>query len=456
MKRGSYEVQDFGAAGDGITKDTHAIQKAIDSCESAGGGTVVLAQGVFVSGTLFLKSGVTLEIQNSATLLASPDICDYPAHVHHNRYRNEPDMDRCLIYGENAEQIGVCGHGLIDGNAEAFPNKGSIYRPMMFRFLRCRHIHIRGLRLYNASAWTTAFLDSSDIWVDEVDIRNERRYNGDGLDFDGCSHVYVSNCNLKGTDDNLCLQSSDKRYPVEDIHITNCSFSSICAGIRIGLKSIGVIRNVVISNCTMRNIWREGIKIECSEGGAIEDIFIQNIAMRNVRRPVFILLNNRFLPDGLGSSLELKEMPEIGTMRRIHICGITAVDEEEMEQVHRRFDNDIMGKPSFAGIRVDAEEHHHIQFLTMKDIHYTFIGGVKKDEIPFHYPLVLDRRFHTSEFISDNYTPEWSRSTFIDIRNVSGLILEGIVLETIYPDEREAVCLDGCSILKKDIVVVNS
>ena len=103
-----------------------------------------------------------------------------------------------------------------------------------------------------------------------------------------------------------------------------------------------------------------------------------------------------------------------------------------------------------------TSEHHHIQFLTMKDIHYTFIGGVKKDEIPFHYPLVLDRRFHTSEFISDNYTPEWSRSTFIDIRNVSGLILEGIVLETIYPDEREAVCLDGCSILKKDIVVVNS
>ena len=165
------------------------------------------------------------------------------------------------------------------------------------RFLHCRNIRLSHLRLYDAAAWTTAFLDSSWIWVDGVDIRNEKRYNGDGLDFDGCSHVFVSNCSIRGTDDNLCLQAGSREYPVEDVHITGCSFSSLCAAIRIGLKSIGDISDVVISSCTMKNVWREGIKVECSEGGSITDITVNNLTMKNVSRPIFLLLNNRFLPD---------------------------------------------------------------------------------------------------------------------------------------------------------------
>lgn len=84
-----------------------------------------------------------------------------------------------------------------------------------------------------------------------MDIRNEKRYNGDGLDFDGCSHIFVSNCSIRGTDDNLCLQAGSREYPVEDVHITGCSFSSLCAAVRIGLKSIGSISDVegiVLSN----------------------------------------------------------------------------------------------------------------------------------------------------------------------------------------------------------------
>lgn len=451
MNKGIYQVREFGAAGDGKTKDTEAVQNAIDTCAKAGGGTVLLTGGIFVVGTIFLRSKVTIEIRNSATVLASPDICDYAEQVHHNRYRNEPDMDRCLFYGEDVSNIVIRGYGTIDGNAEAFPNEGSIYRPMMFRFRRCEHIHLEQLCLYHAAAWTTAFLDSSYIWTDRLDIRNEKRYNGDGLDFDGCSHVYVSNCNIRGTDDNLCLQSGSKEYMVEDVHITNCSFSSVCAGIRIGLKSIGTIRDVVISNCTMKNIWREGIKIECTEGGTIENIMVQNIAMRNVRRPVFILLNNRFLPDDLGSSIELEEMPEIGTMERITICGIHAVDDNQMLQTHKRFDDDIMGRPEFAGIRVDAEENHKIRLLTLRDIYYRFVGGVKKEDIPEHYPKVLDRLVYTTEEASENYYPDWSRAGYMDVRNVDGLIMQNVVLETLYPDEREPVIIEGSRVEVSDI-----
>lgn len=438
-----------GAAADGVTNDGPVIQKAIDECSNQGGGTVMLAGGTYLSGTLRMKSNVTLNIDASATLLASPNIGDYAADVHHNRYRNETALDRCFIFAEDAENFALTGRGVIDGNAEAFPNDGSIYRPMMIRTLRCSNVHVEGLRLYNAAAWTTAFLDSSYIWIHGVDIRNDKRYNGDGLDFDGSSHIFfVSDCHVRGTDDNFCLQASSKDYPVEDVHVTNCAFTGVCAGVRIGFKSIGDIRNVVIANCTFHNVWREGIKIECTEGGTISDINIANITMRNVTRPIFVVLNNRFELDDYGSSVELDHMPAIGRLERIGISQLTAVDEEEeMSRTHMRFTDDVMGSPRFNGIRFDAAEGHPIEDVTLSDIRYVAVGGVKLADIPpmDQYPPVLDRLVHPNGVSSENYYPDWSRATFMDLRNVHGLTLRGAHFTALRDDEREPVIIEGCT-----------
>lgn len=138
-----YDVRSFGAEGNGSTKDTTAIQQAIDTCHLAGGGTVVLKCGQFVSGSLYLKSNVLLEIDISAVLMASGDIADYGEDTHHNRYRNEKALDRCFLYAEDADNIGIIGLGQIDGNGEAFPNEGSIYRPMLLRFKMWPHLYRR-------------------------------------------------------------------------------------------------------------------------------------------------------------------------------------------------------------------------------------------------------------------------------------------------------------------------
>lgn len=443
-----FDVKEYGAKGDNTAKDTMAIQRAIDACHLAGGGRVLLRNGQFLSGGLYLKSNVLLEIDISAVLMASGDIADYGADTHHNRYRNEGALDRCFLYAQDAENIGIIGLGRIDGNGEAFPNAGSIYRPMLLRFLRCSHIYIEGIRLYNAAAWTTAFLDSKNIWVHGVDIWNEKQYNGDGLDFDGCSHVFVSDCKIRGTDDNLCLQSSSKEYPVEDIHIENCAFSSVCAAVRIGLKSIGSISNVVLSNCTFHNVWREGIKIECTEGGSISDIVVQGCTMKNVSRPVWILLNNRFEPDGWGTSVELHKMPHIGTMENILISDIVMTDGEEMRNVHYRFGNDVMGSPYFGGMRIDACAGQPIENLVMKNIIYTAVGGVKKTEIPAEYPPVIDRLEDGESPSAENYYPDWSRAVFLDCRNVRNLLLDDLILRKRYPDERDGVIIEGCETLK--------
>lgn len=441
-----FYVEEFGAKADGETKNTKAIQAAIDRCHRTGGGRVILENGTYVSGTLYLKSGVYLEISPGAVLLASPDIKDYGEDTHYNRYRNEVALDRCFLYAEEAENIGIMGFGEINGNAGAFPNEGSIYRPMMIRMLRCKNVRLENLKLYNAAAWTTAFLDSQYLWIRGLDIRNEMRYNGDGLDFDGSSHIWVSDCFIKGTDDNLCLQASSREYTVEEVHIMNCSFTSVCAGIRIGLKSIGEIRNVTISNCTMKNIYREGIKIECSEGGSITDILIQNIGMYSVRRPLFLILNNRFEPENYGSSIELKEIPKIGTMGRIRISGIMATDGEEMRESNYRFKDDVMGSPAFNGIRVDANANHPIEDLILSDIHYHCVGGIEKGELPLEYPVVLDRLTDPLEKCSENYYPDWSRTLFMDIRNVRGLVLEQLVFSADKEDCRELYRIENCEV----------
>ncbi|MDO5424373.1 MAG: glycosyl hydrolase family 28 protein [Eubacteriales bacterium] len=450
MERKVFDIRDFGAKGDGITGNTEAIQACIDQC-SRQGGLVLVTGGVYVCGTLYLKSNVHLHIDASAVLLASPRIADYGQNTHFNRYRNEKDMDRCWIFAEGQENLNISGGGMLNGNAEAFPNEGSPYRPMMFRFLKCRNIRLSGLRLYDAAAWTTAFLDSSYIWAEDLEIRNEKRYNGDGLDFDGCNHVFVRGCSITGTDDNLCLQAGSQTYPTEDVHISDCTFTSLCAGIRIGLKSVGTIRNVVISNCTMHNVWREGIKIECTEGGEISDISVTNIVMNNVARPLFLILNNRFEPDGLGSSVELQEMPKIGHMRRLTFSGITATDTEEMKKPHTRFGNDLMGAPWFNGIRVDAADNHKIEDLTLENIRYHSVGGVKKEAIPETYPKVLDKRLFPEEVSSENYYPDWSRTAWMDIRNVDGLYASNIRFSSMEPDERPPYLIEGCAVLKQEI-----
>jgi len=448
-----FDVRVYGAAGDGITIDTKAVQNAIDDCARAGGGIVLLERGVFLSGTLFLKSNVELRVEASAVLKASPDIRDYSADTHHNRYRNEEALDRCFLYAEDQQNIRLTGGGEINGSGEAFPNEGSIYRPMLLRFLRCCSIRVEDLKLYDAAAWTTAFLDSSGIWISRVDICNEKRYNGDGLDFDGCSHVFVEGCSITGTDDNLCLQSSSRDYPVEDIHISGCSFTSLCAGIRIGLKSIGDIRNVSVSGCTMNRVWREGIKIECTEGGNISGIVIQNIAMRDVSRPLFMILNNRFRPDDYGTSVELEGIPDIGTMGSILIDNVSAIDSEEMKKTHYRFGNDIMGEPRFNGIRIDAEKRHPMGPVSISNFIYHTAGGVKKEDIPAHYPEVLDQRFHDGEETSENYYPDWSRAAFLDVRNVRGLTLSNVRFSSAEPDQREDYFIEGCTVYRKEIFV---
>ena len=118
--RADYDVTDFGAKGDGLTLCTEAIQKAIDRCSADGGGTVRLPAGTFLSGTIVMKSGVTLHLDSGSVLLGSKDLSHYPAKIPAYRSYTDNYTDKSLIYGEKLERIGIVGRGTIDGQGASF------------------------------------------------------------------------------------------------------------------------------------------------------------------------------------------------------------------------------------------------------------------------------------------------------------------------------------------------
>lgn len=318
------KISDFGALGSG-ENCTAQVQAAIDAC--AGGGTLVFEPGVYVCGTLFLRSGVEIHLQSGAVLRASPNIADYPEHVHHQRYLNETDLDRCFIYAEDAHHIALTGKGTIDGNGAAFPNAQNSHRPMMIRMLRCAHISLQGLHLINPGAWTTAFLACQSISAQDLTIisRPYNHGNGDGLDFDGCQDVLISNCSFDTSDDCICLQNSFEGTVSENVVVTNCLMTSTWAGMRIGLLNRGDIRDVCVSNIVMHDIGCSGLKIQATEGGTISDMHFFNIQMRNVPRSVFMTLNHFRM--GVHSP---EQIPFAGELRDITIRGLRHVNDASL------------------------------------------------------------------------------------------------------------------------------
>jgi polygalacturonase len=287
----SYDIRAFGAVGDGRTVNTREIQSAIDACHGDGGGTVVVAQGRYVTGTIRLKSHVTIRVDSGAVLLASTDVKDYAGDTHKQMYRGERHMDRCLIFARDAHGIGITGQGTIDGQGQhesfATGDDPTGHRPMLIRLVGCSNIRMHDIELVRPASWTSAWLYCSDIAVRDIRIHSRANSNGDGLDFDGCTDVRVSSCSFDTSDDSICLQTSRPDRPCRDIVISNCTFCSKWAGVRIGLLSRGDFENIAISNCVFRDIDDSGLKIQMCEGAEMRRLVFSNLVMVGVPRPVF-------------------------------------------------------------------------------------------------------------------------------------------------------------------------
>lgn len=415
-----FNVLDYGAKADGTTKDTKAVQAAIDACTQNGGGRVLIPGGkTVVIGTIYLKDFVTLHIENGAVLKGSPSIDDYTTDTHKNMYKREPHMNRCLIFARDAQSFAIDGYGIIDGNGYEANFKKD--RPMLLRFLNCRNIHLNDITLINPAAWTSAWLYCDEIAVNGIRIHSRTNRNGDGLDFDGCTNVRVSNCSFDNSDDSICLQTSRPDKPCKNIVVSNCIFKTKWGGMRIGLLSRGNIESVTVTNCTFKDINDSGLKIQQNEGGEMKNLTFSNLVMENVPRPIFMTFcTQRACVDTPEGKYEpLKRMHNI-------IFSNIVVDNSKLDKNAALF---LTGMPD-----------HKIENIILKDIQFTVSGGGTAE----------DAKNKIKEYTLDVLKGHWPEFSLVGtlpasgfyLRHMDNVYLDNIHIYTVSPDARKPLVLD--------------
>jgi len=375
---GIYDPFDYGAKGDGQSLETMAIQKAIDDCHEKGGGRVILYNGKFVSGTIILKSNVTLFIENGAVLKASDNLENFPVMPSgYPSYKGEMETNKMLIYAEDEKNISIEGRGTIDGNGDhwikgPYGSPSFSLRPRIIHFRGCENIHVTGVTLYNSASWVQSYQSCKNIVISGVtvdsrenkDIEKERYAdapgrNTDGMDLVDCEKVRVSNCFINSGDDAICMKSLSPDGKCRDITITNCIVSSNASGIKIGTETTGTFEDITIQNCVVFDTRAEAIALLSADGARVKRINVSGISLRNIKgAAIAIRLGNRNRP--YRKDVELNQDPVIKDIMIENIQGT-------------RISADY-------GCSVTGIPNHRVENIILQNINLEFEGGGTAEE----------------------------------------------------------------------------
>ncbi|SDS01600.1 glycosyl hydrolase family 28-related protein [Opitutus sp. GAS368] len=493
---GQFNVRSFGATGDGVALDTAAINKAIDAAAAAGGGTVVFPAGNYLSFSIHLKSHVALHLGAGATIVAAeppadlsrgydapeattglvPNV-DYYEDFGHSHWHNS------LIWGEDLTDIAITGPGRIfgrglsrgggrrdylpeeraarreagtpEGNHRvAFPlpkaalDAVAAQKPGPFTYpgrdtlpagvgnkaialKNCRNVIFRDFIIYHGGHFGILATGVQNWTCDGLKIDTNR----DGIDFDCCQNVRVSNCTVNSPyDDGICPKASfglGRVMPTENVTITNCQVSGFDEGtlldgtrqnkemkgkgtgrIKLGTEANGGFRNLTISNCVFESC--RGLALEEVDGGLMEDITITNITMRDINNaPIYLRLGER---------LRGPAPIEVGTARRIKIDNIVA--------------HNVAAE---SGILIAGEEGHPVEDVVLSNIFIDFVGGGTKEQAAREVPKYEAARYPEPGRLG--IMPSWG----LFARHVKNLTLTRVELRTAKEDLRPAAMLDDAT-----------
>jgi polygalacturonase len=304
-----FPVNEYGAKPDVQALNTKAIQAAIDACAKAGGGTVVFAPGNYVTGALFLKSNVQLQIDKGVELLGSQNFDDYPE-IDTRIAGIEMKWPAALINVIDATNAAVTGEGSINARGKFCWDKywamRKEYEAKGLRWIvdydakrvrtilvqNATDVTIKGITVKNAGFWTVQLLYSSHVTVNGVVIRNNEDGKGpstDGVDVDSSTWVLIENCDIDCNDDDFCLKAGRDwdglrvNKPTEYVVIRNCMARKGGGLLTLGSETSGGIRHVYATNLYGKGTGNGlHIKSATTRGGTIEDIHFRNIQMDSV------------------------------------------------------------------------------------------------------------------------------------------------------------------------------
>jgi hypothetical protein len=289
------DVRDYGAKGDGVTKDTAAIQAAIDACAGQG-GEVHLSNGTFLSGTIRLGSKLSFVVDPGATLLGTQDDADYPDQHPATDNSQLNNCRKALIYGENVHDVHLTGAGVIDGNGTAakWNNPPEATRPMAVFIVLSSDVTVDTLTVKNSAMWTLVTMETDNVTIRGVTIDSTVGATRDGIDIVDDHHVLVENCTIKSEDDSVCLKSGVLRG-VDDVTVRNVHIlqSGVANSMKLGTAGYGSFTNITFDTIDAAHADKAAMAVESVDGATISNVTFANIAFHDVGTPFFVLIGDR-------------------------------------------------------------------------------------------------------------------------------------------------------------------
>jgi polygalacturonase len=377
-----FNVKSYGAKGNGISFDSPSINKTIDAAAKAGGGTVYIPAGTYLSGSIRLKSNITLYLEAGSTIEAVQDTNAYDKAEPNEwgdklKYQDfgHSHWHNSLIWGENLHDIAIIGPGRIWGKGlTRFITRDNLPNSLGNKSIglkNCHNVILRDFQILHGGHFGMLLTGVDNITIDNLKIDTNR----DGMDIDCCRNVRVSNCYVNSPwDDGICLKSSfglGYARTTEEVNISNCwvsggfeegtvldgTYKAIGPGyqsnftgrIKCGTESNGGgFKHITISNCTFESC--QGLALESVDGSLLEDVTVTNITMRNIIScPIFLRLGSRMRgPAGV----------PIGTLKHIIISNIIAYDT----------------KPGYCSI-ISGIPGHNVEDVQLSNIQIYCTGG---------------------------------------------------------------------------------
>ena len=437
-----YLATDFGAKADGKTLNTASLQAAIDYISDNGGGRLVLNGGDFVSGTIYLKSDVTLHIEEGSRLLGSLNPWDYV---------RDPDAQwTAFVFSIKQKNIGISGKGEINCRGFLVATKGVDYchlgliddplrldrlqegkRPENIHFFKCEGITVKDITLRDPASWNQQYDKCRNILVDGVKVDAKSYWNNDGIDIVDCSDVVIRNCDFDAADDVYCFKSHSKDGVSENILVENCRGRSSANGIKFGTYTLGKFKHFRFKNMYIYDTYRSAITIATVDGASIEDVEIDGLQSIHTGNPIFIRTGSRrpgenpYMKDIVIKNVYAEvpfEKPDAGYMY-----------EGPVEDLPRNVcPSGIQGIPGMP-IQSITLENVKIVYPGKADANYAFRGSSKAEleaipELEKSYP----------EFSNWKELPAWG----FYIRHAEGVNFKNVVITVNGEDYRPAIVAD--------------